>query len=379
MTETKQPNQEQRVHARYRIATAIAFIAVMVGGLWQITGALRMMERMDVPRTWLDFAEGRTTGSLEKQMDHKLPARTNFIAFANGLRYALTGGAGEQVRSGRGDWLFLTDEIRFFPDARSNLLSRMQLLGDLARKLGAQGVKLVVVLVPDKARVYEDRLSNGRYPAYNRSRYADALAALNEQGVAVVDLLSPLRRGAIQSDVYYHSDTHWNQAGAIIAAQAVAMAVGSKTLDSPRTIFVTKQAGDAVIRSGDLIRLMGVEELPRPFRPAADTEVVATTTQGSSDSSSALFGDAFVPVVLSGTSYSLRGNFHGYLQQALSVKVLNTAQDGGGFLQAMTAYLTDDAFRTSRPKILVWEIPERFVSANLEGEKTWLTRVGLGD
>lgn len=379
MIEIIHSQESHPVYVRHRIASAIVFIAVMVAGLWQIASAMGMIERMDIPRTWLDFTEGRTTGGLEKQLDQKLPARKNLIAFANGLRYATTGGAGEQVRAGKGDWLFMTDELRFYPDGGKNLSDRMSLLGHFARKLDVLGVKLVVALVPDKARVYEDRLSNGRYPAVNRSRYADALAALSDQGVAVVDLLSPLGRGATQGDVYYHSDTHWNQSGALIAAQAVAASVRPVILDSERITFVTKQEGDSVTRSGDLIRLMGLEEVPRPFRPVGDKEAVAITTQSSRDSSMALFGDTEVPVVLTGTSYSLRGNFHGYLQQALSVKVLNAAKDGGGFLQAATAYLTDDAFRTSRPKVLVWEIPERFLSINLEGEQKWLTSIGLGD
>jgi alginate O-acetyltransferase complex protein AlgJ len=73
----------------------------------------------------------------------------------------------------------------------------------------------------------------------------------------------------------------------------------------------------------------------------------------------------------------MRGNFHGHLQQALSAKVLNMAKDGGGFLQAMTDYLKDDAFKQSKPKLIVWELPERMLRLPLDGEKDWLARVGL--
>jgi alginate O-acetyltransferase complex protein AlgJ len=73
----------------------------------------------------------------------------------------------------------------------------------------------------------------------------------------------------------------------------------------------------------------------------------------------------------------LRANFHGFLQQALSTKVLNAAKDGGGFLQATTNYLKDDAFRLAKPKLIIWEIPERFIRNRLEGEMNWLADVGL--
>jgi alginate O-acetyltransferase complex protein AlgJ len=84
-----------------------------------------------------------------------------------------------------------------------------------------------------------------------------------------------------------------------------------------------------------------------------------------------------VPVVLTGTSYSLRANFAGFLQQALTAKVLNAAKDGGGFLLATTQYLKDDAFRSAKPKLLLWELPERFLYSPLVEEPQWLKNVGL--
>jgi alginate O-acetyltransferase complex protein AlgJ len=122
---------------------------------------------------------------------------------------------------------------------------------------------------------------------------------------------------------------------------------------------------------------MGVDKAPSMLRPRSDQEAVVTTQQTSEDASAGLFGDAQVPVVLTGTSYSLRGNFHGYLQQALSTKILNTAKDGGGFLTAAEAYFKDDAFLSAKPKVLVWEVPERFLHTKLSNPKDWPKRVGL--
>ena len=65
---------------------------------------------------------------------------------------------------------------------------------------------------------------------------------------------------------------------------------------------------------GDLLRLMGLQDAPCVLAPAPTRNAPETTTEqaGAQDGTS-LFGDATVPVVLFGTSYSLRGNFHGYL------------------------------------------------------------------
>ena len=361
----------------YAAVAAVTFLCVMLAGLWQIVAAALSPEQLEYPQTWLDFREGRTTGTLEKQLDKRLPARTTIIATANSVRYLLTGGGGDQVRVGNGGWLFLTEELRFDLDGNAHLEARAKLFGGAAHGLDQQGVKLIVALVPDKARLYSGKLANGHYPAYNLSRYGDALAALRKQNVAVVDLLTPLAAAALQGQVYYSSDTHWNQVGAQISADTVALGVRQLGVELEKTTFVTAATGEKTERPGDLIRLMGLGDTPNALRPASDTEIPVATKQTSVEAASGLFGDAAVPVALTGTSYSLRGNFHGFLQQALSVKVLNTAKDGGGLLQATTAYLTNDAFKSAKPKILVWEVPERFLYTKLEDESKWLASVGF--
>ena len=363
--------------SRYAAVAGVTFSLVMLAGLWQIVAAAWNPGQLDFPRTWLDFREGRTTGTLEKQLDQKLPARTALIATANSLRYLLTGGGGDQVRVGNSGWLFLTEELRFDTDGNAHLNVRAKLFGGASQGLEREGVKLVIALVPDKARLYSGRLISGHYPAYNLSRYEDALAAIRKQNVTVVDLLTPLAAAASREQVYYSSDTHWNQHGAQVSADAVALGVRKLGVELEKTTFVTAATGQKTERPGDLIRLMGLGDTPSALRPPSDAEIPVVTKQASVDASSGLFGDAVVPVVLTGTSYSLRGNFHGFLQQALSAKVLNSAKDGGGLLQATTAYLTDDAFKSAKPKILVWEVPERFLYSKLEDESKWLKNAGF--
>ncbi len=375
----------------YTASAAVTLIAVMAFGVWQVTAAVR--SGLEFPPTFLDFREGRMTGAIEKQIDQKLPARPWLIAVANSLRYKLTHGGGDQVRLGVNDWLYLADEVRYYPDADTNQAARIALLSQTSKALDKLGVKLVVALVPDKARIYPQYLAEGHIPGFTQNRYTQALQDLRAQGVITADLLAPFTRGASASAgasanagidaIYYRTDTHWNTQGAQFAAQALAATVAtaglSASLADDATTFATQSSGAAAERPGDLIRLMGLSDVPNFWRPHPDSEVPVTTKQTSVDKAGGgLLGDAeVIPVTLVGTSYSLRGNFHGYLQQALSVKVLNTAKDGGGFLQAATDYFKDDAFKTSKPKVLVWELPERFLPAPLDKEGEWLKSVGL--
>lgn len=370
MTETNKPFPFSD-----KLAAAI-FLCVMLGGIWQIIRAAQQVEWRELPHIWMNFREGKTANALEKQLEQKLPERATLIAAANSLRYLLLRSGGDQVRVGRDGWLYFTDELRFHADANSRLTARADLLQAATSALERDGVKLVIALVPDKARVYPQHLPAAKIPDYNRSRYQDMLGALQARHVNVVDLLQPLALAAANGEAYYRSDTHWNQIGAEVAAAAIAAGVRRLNIDLETTAFATEKNAVTNECPGDLIRLMGLENTPNFLRPPPDHEAPITTRQTSADSGG-LFGNASVPVVLTGTSYSLRGNFHGFLQQALSAKVLNAAKDGGGFLQATTQYLKDEAFRSSRPRVLIWEVPERFLGMELEGEAEWLQAVGL--
>lgn len=393
--ESIKPTQRRSKHA---IGCAAVLGTVVAFGAHQMYCAALNPDGLELPTGPRTFVDGSLTQALEKQLDQKMPARASLIALANGLRYVLLAGSGEQVRLGRDGWLFLTDEIRHYggssvgsgmgssgsgggsvdagADPERWFTRRIDLITVVAQRLQAQGAMLVVALVPDKARVYRGQLGGVGYPDFNERKYQQALDALRTRGVAVVDLLPPLERGARSHEVYYKTDTHWNQAGASLAAEAVSQAIRSLKVDLEPTQFVSQTQSSVEERPGDLLRLMGLGQASNRWRPVPDREApVITRETGATPAAKALFGDSSVPVVLTGTSYSLRGNFHGYLQHSLGAKVLNTAKDGGGFLQAITDYLNDESFKSSKPKVLIWEIPERMLKAPLTDEPTWLPSI----
>lgn len=375
---TNNPNAPESMPTRSHTYLAAGFFSLItVVGAWQVMQSIHAVQFEKLPQSVLDFREGRLTGALEKAIDHQMPLRANLIAYANATRYMLTGGGGDQVRIGNDNWLFIAEELRYEPNAQANLAVRLKLLADTSQQLAAQGIPLVVALVPDKARIYDNKLGFASYPEFNRNRYGETLVQLRKLNVNTVDLLGPLTQTASQTEVYYRTDTHWNQVGAKIAATAVANKASALALDLDKVAFQTTESGSSVERSGDIIRLMGLETVPAALKPRPDIETPAVTKQTTAEASTGLFGDSAVPVVLIGTSYSLRGNFAGYLQEALSAKILSTAKEGGGFLQAASTYFADDAFKQNKPKLIVWEIPERFLYSKIEKESTWTKDVGL--
>ena len=68
-------------------------------------------------------------------------------------------------------------------------------------------------------------------------------------------------------------------------------------------------------------------------------------------------------MTLVGTSYSANTNwnFEGFLKEYLETDVLNMADQGLGPLVVMDKYLENDAWKNSPPRLVIWEMPERYL------------------
>lgn len=375
------------------LLAAIALSIVMVGGAamavmaWRAeppTAAAQSESESATAKQrgpLMAFLKGDTTAAVSRKLEQQLPLRTRFIGLANSLRYLVFRGGGDEVKVGSSGWLYLTEEYRAGRDDAENLRTRVKLLSNANTLLREQGVALLVVPVPDKSRMQSSTVPALFGDNPHDSRYDDALNGLRAADVPVVDLREALALdNHVAGSTYYRTDTHWNQTGAKAAAAVVAKQAGALGSCSAPTTYRTTAAGRDASRPGDLIRMMGLDSVGNLWRPAPDRERAETTAAVATESAglgNSLFGDVAVDYVLTGTSFSLRGNFHGALQQALACTVLNVAQDGAGFLDSTRSYLRDDAFKGSKPKVLIWEIPERFLTLPLDKESAWLVESGL--
>jgi len=88
-----------------------------------------------------------------------------------------------------------------------------------------RGIRLVVLLIPDKAHVYPHWLAPGDRPAIPTPDAPSALAALLERrGIHAVNLLPAFlaHNAADQPPLYYPDDTHWSERGITLAMHALA-------------------------------------------------------------------------------------------------------------------------------------------------------------
>ena len=345
---------------------ALTLLLLPLGGLIAAGLSLRAPDpHHPVPVSARELASGETFKALERHLDANLPGRSALIGVVNTARYLTTRGGSDEVTLGRGGWLFLRSELAAHPQQAAHLRERADLIAELNARLTRRGVTLLVAVSPNKSRVQAAQLPGGALPAWTTNTYADFQALLRERGVRSADLLTPMARAATRGAQYYRTDTHWNQDGARTAAQATARAIRALAPDLPPATFTTA-AQPVQARPGDLLNLMGLQFTPDALRPAADTEATETTV-AAGDLGGGLLGAA-PQVMLAGSSYGLRGNFHGALQQALGSAVLNVSREGADFSGSLRSALRDPAFPAAPPRVLVWEIPERFLPLPLAEE-----------
>jgi alginate O-acetyltransferase complex protein AlgJ len=352
---------------------ALAFIVIMAAGFGSMVYSLS-----EVPaKEWQGMGEpaqlfgGESTRRFSKIMnDHFLMSRP-FNYIERSITYVLTGDLGARVKGGRGDWLFLADELEIHAKAGQSAAARADIVGLVAQHLKEKNIRLQVVLIPDKTRIEAAELGSLRRCTCFANRVTDWVKLLQTQAVAAEDLTPVL--ASLRTDAYYHTDTHWNETGAQAAARELAAVLHAQ--DGAKGVIATTQTE----RRGDLIRLASLDQLPAVFAPK--TEVVQQSTiPKPTVNSDDLFGDAGLPtIVLLGTSFSRNANFVPFLEYYLGEPVASVAKDGGDFDGSASSYFASASFLQNPPKTVIWEIPERVLQMPLKAsEQQWLERLKRG-
>lgn len=356
---------------------AAVVIAILGWGAWQGISAITSepAQRRLAPTLNMDaFLAGRFAAAVNYVMAHNLPVDPYVRAAGGFFRWRLFDSGGPQVRVGCNDWLFLTEELRPWPDAAAAMRERVAGLARIRDRLAAQNITLLVTIVPDKARVHAEQLCGAPLSAQAEGRHAELVAAFAERGITPIPLLEPLRALAREKPAYWRTDTHWNQDGAALAARQIAAAAAGLNFDRPGG-FTTRFAAEETNGPGDLLRLMGLDIMPDGWRPAPDRQRLATTTAPAPAGGGLLDDDAQPQVALIGSSYSLNANFHGFLQEALGAAVTNLAQAGGGFAGAARTYFAGATFREAPPRVIIWEVLERAMAQPVgEEERAFLAQ-----
>lgn len=166
---------------------------------------------------------------------------------------------------GSDGWLFFRKsfdalwggEIGMQPDSLNPLVH----IAALSNYLKSCNVELLFVGVPDKEEVYFDKINSEPVMPYSpivKPYGRKFLAQLQEQGVEVIDLLTPFLRAKSDDSatgelLYQKQDTHWTSRGLQIAAEIIAKRITLYPWYTSSSDTVTYSYRDTTVeRAGDL-------------------------------------------------------------------------------------------------------------------------------
>ena len=349
---------------RILIIPAVVLLAVLTGG---VLVSLLDPGLFDPPPARIrQILDGTWTAEYQARYEEELPIRSFARTVWGVIRYALFREGEDGVLVGAGDWLFTTEEFAYHPDASRRMAESAEYIRSVRDRLAERDIRLVVLIVPAKARVYPEKLERYEYPSYLKNRYAAFCKTIRGLDIPVPNTLSILTSSKKEGFPFLRTDTHWSPYGVDMVARGVASEVQPiLESESVRRKDYTRKPDDEVVHRGDLMNFLPLGPFTDTLGPEPD-RVVTRTTVKPDGSEGGLFGELTTPVVLVGTSYSA-GNlwdFPGALEAALGVDILDSSTEGEGPFIPMRDFLTEIGNRTDiNFKVVLWEIPERYVTA----------------
>jgi hypothetical protein len=236
-----------------------------------------------------------------------------------------------------------------------------QRIGDCHQYADEHGITFLIVVAPNKASIYPDKMPAEIRPLTELSRFDQLNNRLRNDGIPeILDLRIALRDAREQQEVYYKTDTHWNGYGAYISYREIidALSQSYPALEAyPAKYFRFREKGPDILDLSSLIQANFILE-PRIVSTKNVNDIVHRMR----------FPDVYGFHGISGISNSdlpsllLFHDSFGYteLNNLLAVnfgKVLYIHR------AASQSYLNKQAIEEFAPDIIIFQIAERYLGA----------------
>lgn len=354
-------NEQLPVSHRRSGVALIALLTVGFGvGVWMLYHA-KLEPGQLKPSAWVDGSAGQVLGHVMK-----FPLQNEADTVTSAVRYRLLGDYGSQVVQGCPQWLFYRDGLRSQPGVTDAYEARIRLMQHWIGDLNRQGLKVLVVTVPDKSRIQTEGLCGLQQSPVMQTRLQQWQDRLQQDGVTYADLYPALAQGA--EPRFFHTDVHMTAVGAQTAAEVVGKQALTLLGSKGNQTFTVSPPSPAVPRMGDLITLAGLEHASPEWRPPLDN---ASPVSIEPVRSGGLLDDTpEVQVLLVGSSNGRRSEFGERLSQQLGQQIWNQSMDGGQFSGALLASLKKREAWPDSLKLVIWEFSEMALSLPLSAEES---------
>lgn len=226
---------------------------------------------------------------FEKFYSDSFGLREELIRWNNRLRLLLFAESPiPGVRLGREGWLFYADEWALeeyenvMPFKTQDLEKIREITRERLRWLEHRGIKLFILVVPNKTTIYSEYLPPEIHRIGSQSRLDQLSDHLrSDPGIEFIDLRNALLKAKPEKRLYHLTDSHWNDYGALIG-YATLMDHISRYFPSVRRSSVGDFTVSAVEgRGGDLAEMLSLDDVIREERITVSPSFVPTAKDGS--------------------------------------------------------------------------------------------------
>jgi alginate O-acetyltransferase complex protein AlgJ len=281
------------------------------------------------------------------------------------LLCSLTSAEIKRVIRGTDGWLYFIEEWTSQPKReKESVESIIQIVNAFKTK----NVQVIVSLTPAKSRIYPENLRPEDIQSREiQYKYARTIFALKRADVPVVDLY-PLffkeshARQSSNFPIYLRQDSHWSNTGALLAGQKVGQFISeqyAKELENISEQNFELQPLPVTQKLGDLVKFLPETE-QQNFQPEEyQSYELNLMSEAMGD---ALLTESRPEIFVVGTSYSLPGTgFEDGIKLSISRDTTNYSLGSQGQWEPIRRLLEDVLMQEYEPKLIIWEIPERFL------------------
>lgn len=311
--------------------------------------------------------------TFEKEFKDAVPYNDPLLHGWGALQYGVFNSGKPGVVIGADEWLFTKEEFEWLPDYYQHIGANQEFISQAAAQLQQEGLELIIVPIPAKARVYKEQLGAHATPEYRAMVYPGFMDYLESQKLYYVDMFAHFQamKDEAEAPLYMRTDTHWSQQGARVTAKKVKAYFDeglkySIDFKKTRTEVVKGDSRSEIPYRGDL-----TEFVPTGFWSefvGPKSEWIDELKLEKASSGGGLFGDVELPIALVGTSYSAEAEWHfaDFLGDVFDAEIWNLADEGQGPFTPMQTFLKEKQWQGKGVKLVIWEIPERFLPVKYE-------------
>lgn len=297
--------------------------------------------------------------------------RNSIIDFYGKLKYekiGFTNMTGD-IAFGKDNWLFYHEKDYLDRIAKPFTEKELQTLHYnlvvTTTWFNQHGIKYYLIIPPMKPRIYFDKIPNYMKISTDFSRLEQFNSYLNKNSkIQLIDVRSELIEEKKSHQVYYKTDTHWNQRGAFVAYTKI---INTLNLDFPelQPIKISEMKQTSMEFLGDLMPFLGhksaIETTESLFEPKDTTlkPQLVRSVIPPDDSSHRLEVWETTKSLSNLKIYVVRDSFSENLKKFLSLN----------FSTSIYAWTTDVPIVEAieeKPDIVLHEIVERFAFFYLE-------------